>query len=180
MKHRRCLAPLLGGLAALGCGRGAPPEPARVASGGPSAVASADGRCELRVPEDWMQARKPRDGVVLEVANKRQGSVIVLPRERSDLVKPLSYRAYAKNTVEELRKIAEDGKIVRGPLDLVVGGLPAVRYEVQGWVNRRPIHYLHTTVEGKGAFYQVVGASSDMKSHRKTIEEIVGSFRETK
>jgi hypothetical protein len=166
---------------AAGCARKAPQAPAKVAAVGPAPVLSADGRFELRAPPDWVPTKKLSNNAVLQVASTRkEGSVLVLSKSKRVFPEPVSYRDYAKNTVEELRGLAKEGEIVRGPTDLMIDGRPAVRYEVKGKVKDLPIHYLHTTVDGKDALHQIVAASSQMEKHRQTIEDIVGSFRERK
>lgn len=56
---------------------------------------------------------------------------------------------------------------------------PAVQYEMRGVVDGVPVVYLHTTVEGRDRYYQVVGwtTESSYQQNKETLGGILKSFR---
>jgi len=72
-----------------------------------------------------------------------------------------------------------DMPTVSAPRNTMVGGYPAVQYEIQGAMQGMRISYLHTTVESPIAFAQVVGWSAESKwtADESVIRKVVSSVQ---
>ncbi|MEL6552910.1 MAG: hypothetical protein AAFQ63_05520 [Cyanobacteria bacterium J06621_11] len=59
-----------------------------------------------------------------------------------------------------------------------IQGKPAIQYEIRGQVEGVPVVYLHTTIEGEGRYYQVVGWTTAERyaENKDTLQEIISSF----
>ena len=148
----------------------------------PSVVQSKDGSTQVRVPAGWVKATDLNDEADLQVANRRDNAFfIVLSEPKSDFGADIDYRAHAKLTLNHIMDAVTNPEVT-GPTALRVGGLPAVQYVVQGNVKALRIVYLHTTVEGKETFHQLLGwtTPSRLDRNRPVLEGIIASFTETK
>lgn len=90
-----------------------------------------------------------------------------------------------ENNAEQYRSLIQreldryEGETRTGLTSL--NGNPAVQYEIRGTVDNQPVVYLHTTVQGRDRYYQVVGwtTASSYRENEETLKAVVGSFRGT-
>ncbi|TVQ25511.1 MAG: hypothetical protein EA367_00840, partial [Leptolyngbya sp. DLM2.Bin15] len=176
----------LGGL--HGCGiatsRDRSPAPAsseNLAQG--ETVTSLDGTIALRLPKGWQRAQDLHDQAELQIANEaEQLYIIVLTdlkasrTERSDL----SIDDHASFTLNALSsRLAEPS--ISPPTDVQrIGSYRARQVKVQGHLDSVAITYLHTTIETRHAFYQILAwtAPEQFDSHREQLQTVIDSFQE--
>jgi hypothetical protein len=144
-------------------------------------VKSADGRSQVRLPAGWSIKTDLNDRADLRVGNAQQDAyLIVLSDPKVDFADKITYRDHARMRLDRLVKAIDGAKVARGPTELVVGGRPAIQYEVHGTVEDIRIIYLLTTVDGSESFHRLLAwtVPSRLESNRKALEDVIGSFAE--
>ena len=92
----------------------------------------------------------------------------------------VDYWKYSKIARAGMRKARQDYTEVSGPVDVSINGMTGVQYELtftqSGELNR----FLHTTLDGKKYFHQIIAFSPESlyNSHKSTFEKILSSFFE--
>jgi hypothetical protein len=133
----------------------------------------------LKVPETWQKVDNLVDYGDLQFQDEEHRRYfIVYSEDRAGLV---------RNTLERYSKFVREGirDGVRlpesvGPKNLTLGGMRAIQYEIGGTVGDEKFYYLHTTVEGKTQFHQLIGWSpASLKAENwPLLEKITESFGE--
>jgi hypothetical protein len=145
-------------------------------------IRSTDGKSQVRVPAGWSVKSGLNREATLQVADTdHHAFFIVLTESKRDFAESFTYRDHAHKTLEHMARGLADVTITGAPTELVVGGRPGVRYEVQGTLDHLRVVFLHTTVDGDESFHQVLAwtVPSRLESNRKTLEDIISSFAET-
>ena len=62
---------------------------------------------------------------------------------------------------------ALEGGTITEPENITINGLPAIQREISGSIDKSNICYLHTAIESKGHYYQVLGWT--LKSRKKAV-----------
>jgi hypothetical protein len=172
---------LLIGLLLAGCGRFGRGTPG--GTGTPSTVKSNDGKSQVSIPAGWSSLNLNNEAADLQVGNpKIQAYFMVLTESKQDFADKTTYRDHAEMTLKTLKGNLEDAAVVRGPTDLTINGRPAVQYEVSGVYseNKTKVIYLHTTVDGRQSFHQLVAWTipSRFGENRVRLESVIISFTE--
>jgi hypothetical protein len=172
-----------GGLCILGLVTNSSPsqQPGVNLAGQGRIVKSADGRSQVRLPAGWSVKSDPSDKADLQVGNAQQDAFLIVRTEpKVDFADKITSRDHARMTLGRLVKGLDDAEVARGPTELLVGGRPAVQYEVHGTAEHLRVIFLHTTVDGNESFHQLVAWTlpSRLESNRKTLEAIIDSFAE--
>ncbi len=151
-------------------------------SGGkPTVVTSTDGKCQVTVPGGWSTKTNMHKEAQLQVANERKEAYcIVLSESKESLGGKMDYREHSQFTFDNLKASVDGATVVRGPTDMQINGRSAVQYEISGKAQNLAVTYLHTTVDGEHGIHQVLAWSlqSNMESNRKTLEDVIASFKE--
>lgn len=151
----------------------------------PAAISqlATDGRSRLTLPVGWQVRDDLHEKAELQAADRQeQAFLIVLTELKADFAEDVTYRDHARMTLDILQKGAESFTIASGPTNLTINGLAAVQHEVTAVVseNRIRVTYLHTTVDGKKAFHQVMGwaSASRIDEQRGTLATMIASFED--
>jgi hypothetical protein len=155
--------------------------PSMVSNG--TTIKSKDGSIQMRVPAGWALATDLNDRAVLQAQSRRNKvGLVVLTELKTDLRKGMTYREASELALHKFLKKVSEGKFVRGPTDLVIDARPALQYEIHGLVKNARFAALHTTIDGRDSFHQVLvfTTPSGLRRNRTTLEEIINSFTEIK
>src|SRR5262249_49486062 len=70
--------------------------------------------------------------------------------------------------------------VITPPKNLTINGNKAIQYQIHGLFNSTPVVYIHTTVETKTQYTQIVTWTQESKfeANRPVMEQIITSFRE--
>ncbi len=113
---------------------------------------------------------------------RRIAFLIVLTEPKDNFDPDLGFREYAGNRLSTFQKTLEKVQSRGGPTDLLINGRPSVQYEFDAIIteNKLRILYLHTTVDGKAAFHQVIAWTtfSRRDQNRKDLEQAILSFED--
>jgi hypothetical protein len=146
----------------------------------PSDVENAVTNVRITVPDGWdvIKDGRRRSNDIYATYLPKELYVAVLSESRS----VLSQFNLANNAEQyrwliraELDRFEEESSTGMTTLN----GNPAVQYEIRGVVNGQPVVYLHTTVQGRDNYYQVVGwtTESSYRDNKETLKAIIGSFQ---
>jgi hypothetical protein len=144
-------------------------------------VQSTDGRSQVRLPAGWSVKSGLNGQADLQVGNTDQNAyLIVLTEPKIDFPDKMTYRDHARLTLGRMVKALDGATVARGPTELVVGGRPAIQYEVHGTADHLRVIYLHTTVDGNESFHQMLAwtVPSRLESNRKALNDMINSFSE--
>lgn len=142
-------------------------------------IKSNDGSFQVVVPSGWKEESNLNDTADLQVAHRPSNMfLIVLAENKADLA-DMSVDRHSQITRDGLTESLQEVSTSE-PKDLLVGGLPAVQYEIRGTHENVRIIYLHTTVESPTHFYQILAwtVPSRWEENKKTLERVTGYFKE--
>ncbi|MEL7332536.1 MAG: hypothetical protein AAFN12_09805 [Cyanobacteria bacterium J06560_2] len=149
---------------------------------GPSRLENKQTNVKITVPEDWIKAdtslRNSADIYARYPAQELYASVLSESSEVLDLFS-LEDNATKYRWLIESEMSAYDGA-TKTSLS-AIQGKPAIQYEMKGQVDGVPVVYLHTTIEGDGRYYQVVGWTTAERydENKQTLQNIISSFEGT-
>ena len=141
-------------------------------------VRSDDGS-RVVAPLWFEECRDLNEHASLQLTDARHESYVIVLSESKASCGELTAGQHARCTTGALLEALADGRIEGGPEPLIVNGRPALCYELSGTVDGVPIAYLHTTVEGVGAYHQILAwtPAERLSENRATLEALIASFR---
>ncbi|MEO8215527.1 MAG: hypothetical protein ABI718_00425 [Acidobacteriota bacterium] len=142
-------------------------------------LSSPDGKTQVSVPASWvvMDLNKAAE---IQAGHEGQGCFLIVLNETKEDLYGWNIEKHSRVTLASLlSKLAFP--TITGPKSLKINGNPAVQYEVKGATDNINIIYLHTTVDGKSFFSQILGWSvpSQAERCRPELNRAIASFRET-
>jgi len=146
---------------------------------GPSRLENQQRNVAITVPAEWEKAGNLlRDSADIYASYPLQAMYASVLSESSDVLDQFSLEDNADNY---RWLIAEELSTYDGATKTEVNqinGDPAVQYEIRGRVDGVPVVYLHTTIEGAGRFYQVVGwtTAERYEENKAGLQEVIRSF----
>lgn len=155
-------------------------EPSTEPAADTKVVTASDNKSQLTVPKQWTElpAQYRNDVAVIQLGEPgRERYVMVITDDKSDFA---DFAAFQKAVVDGTKSLVTDAQ-VGDPSNLTVGGLPAVRREINGTIEGIKIIYWFTMVDGKNGYYQVITWTlpSQKDKAKPALDEVVNSFRET-
>lgn len=136
------------------------------------------GLAQITLPPGWLPVTDLNDGSWLQALDPlRNRYLIVISESREDFDPQMDAQEHSSRTRASLaasvRVLA-----VRGPQERQVGGFRAIQYELDALSDRTLITYLHTTVEGRRAFHQVLTWGTRSWYSRAVFEGLLDGFLE--
>ena len=136
------------------------------------------GLAQVRLPAGWVPVNDLNDGSWLQAVDPlRNRYLIVISESREDFDPAMDAQEHSSRTRASLaasvRVLA-----VRGPEERQVSGFRAIQYELDALSDRTLITYLHTTVEGRRAFHQVLTWATRSWFSRPVFERLLDGFTE--
>ena len=161
-----------------GCAR-VPSSPRPPVAPSPKVISSADGQCRLTVPPGWAEDPELNAGAELQVSNKKDELFAVVMTESKSDLDEMSKEKYSRITRRALAKSLKSSKTT-GPKKLTISSVPALQYQVSGKMDGLDVVYLHTAIEGKKNFYQILAWTQKSKfdTIRPMLDQIISSFQE--
>lgn len=146
----------------------------------PSDIENPDTNVRITVPSGWSAVRGQQrlSADIYAVHSEKQLYAAVVSEQADGLD-----RFSLENNAEQYRWLIRqeldrfEGEMRTGVT--TVDGDPALQYEIRGQVNGVPVVYLHTTIEGRDRYYQVVGwtTADSYQENEGTLQGIINSFR---
>jgi hypothetical protein len=136
------------------------------------------GLATLDLPARWRATASLNEQAAIQVTDPiRQRFAVVISEPREDFDVTVDLSDHAGRTLSQL---ADSLRVVaiNGPNERTVRGYRALQFEVEGYHQGVRLMYLHTTIEGKRAYHQVLAWSTRSAYDRKLFDEIVDGFDE--
>lgn len=132
----------------------------------------------LQLPHGWRPAIDLNEGAVLQAIDPIYGRhVIVISEALDDYAPGVTVHDHARVTVDLLIRGIRVTRIGT-PQHRVIRGLDAVQYEIEGLHDSTWVKYLHTTINGRRAFHQVIAWSAHSRYDRQTFDALLEGFDE--
>jgi len=136
------------------------------------------GLAQVALPFGWLPGRNLNDSSWLQAVDPlRNRYFVVISESREDFDEPMDLREHSARTRRELatgvRVLA-----VRGPEERQVNGFRALQYELDASTDLTLVTYLHTTIEGRRAFHQVLAWATRSWYDRAIFERMLDGFEE--
>lgn len=138
-------------------------------------LTGADGRIELQLPEGW-NGEPPDQPGWLKASNQNL-YVLVISESKDDFA---DINAYGDLVAKQMVKRLKEGE-ASAAQQTIVGGRPALRYEIFGTIsNGLRIGYLLTVVETEHRFSQVLGWTlrSEFAARKDELGALADGLRE--
>src|SRR5262245_56471548 len=142
-------------------------KPAPAASGGSSVdqilkasssgktMKAVDGSCEITVPENWTEEKDLNKDAKLQTANRIRDVYIVVFVDQKDKYGDIQLAEFAEGAQKKLAKRLTTPKIA-APVQLTIGELPAIQYEITGAAGGSTFIYHQTLIQGPRNFYEIL------------------------
>jgi hypothetical protein len=148
--------------------------------GGP--LNSTDGKSKVVMPKGWSKQTDLHDDSELQAANRRRELyLIVLTESKVDFPAGTTFKDHAKLTLDSLKSNLTGANVVNGPTEITINGRSALQSEIHGTIDGLNVVYIHTTVDGKENFYQLLSwtLKSKLSANKPEMDSIINSFAET-
>ncbi len=136
------------------------------------------GLAALNLPIRWRAASKLNDQAVLQATDPvRQRFAVVISEPREDFDVTIDLSDHAGRTLSQL---ADSLRLVaiNGPTERTVNGCRVLQFEVEGFHQGVRLVYLHSTIEGRRAYHQVLVWSTRSSYDRALFDQVVDGFEE--
>lgn len=138
-------------------------------------VAAEDGSVRMSIPASWSVVTGLNDIASIQVANTAEDVYgMVISETAEDFA---DFPAYSKLAFESFTENIESPRIT-GPDTLVIGGRPALQYDISGVISGLRIAYLYTLADAGDTYSQVVlwSTQSKSKQYRSVFQAIANTF----
>ena len=136
------------------------------------------GLAMIKLPVRWRTASALNEQAAMQAIDPfRQRFAVVISEPRDDFDVTIDLSDHAGRTLSQL---AESLRLVaiNGPTERTVNGCRALQFEVEGYHQGVRLMYLHTTIEGRRAYHQVLTWSTRSAYDRAVFDELVDGFKE--
>ncbi|MBW3563882.1 MAG: hypothetical protein KY459_04065 [Acidobacteria bacterium] len=137
-----------------------------------------DGRFSVTKPADWRLIPGLNEEADLEMGNPRTEAYgMVLSEPKGDFAEDLTLAEYSDMTRELMMESLENGS-EEGPERMTVNGEPALRYVLNGTIDRIRVKYWHVSIDSGDHFHQVLlwSLPSRFDEHVADFEAVLNSF----
>ena len=136
------------------------------------------GLASLKLPVRWRAATGLNEQAAIQATDPfRQRFAVVISEPRDDFDVTVDLSDHAGRTLtqlsDSLRLVA-----INGPTERHIGGCRALQFEVDGYHQGVRLVYLHTTIEGRRAYHQVLTWATRSAYDRKLFDELIDGFEE--
>ncbi len=149
-------------------------------SNGRQLLTNEESDVQLTLPAGWVDVQTLRPDADLYVAHEdRTMYVLVLADPKTSEVGAFSLGNNAVQYLSFLDRGLTQEQTETATTMTSLNGLKVMQYEVRGRVDNLPIVYLHTTVEGKTNYYQVVAwtTAEEYATAKAELQGVIESFR---
>ncbi len=123
----------------------------------PTDVPSSGGTVTITAPKGWSTQTELNAEADIQIANIwKDMYLIVLSEPKSDFPEDMDYLAHSELTRGEIMKALTNASQDEGPNNLDFEGRKAVEYQISGQVEGTDIVYLHTTIDDRSMYHQVL------------------------
>lgn len=144
-------------------------------------IVSQNGLSQISIPENWSIQKDLNDKAELQVSNSLQELyVIVLSESKLDFTE-MSLHKHSQLTREVLlENIKAPDAVTSAPRQVTINGNSAVQYEIQASFENMNVVYLHTTVETKNNYHQILAwtLKSRFADSEAELQKVISSFTE--
>ncbi|MCP4402541.1 MAG: hypothetical protein GY801_35200 [bacterium] len=144
-------------------------------------VSSKNNDFRLTKPRGWTVESDLNDDADIQIANEgKEGYLVVISEPKVDFETFVDYKKHSALTRSFVEEFVLNYREVSGPTEIRISLMKGVQYEITGSVDGIRIKYLHTTVEGKKYFHQIIAWSlvSEYDSNKAAFDKILESFYE--
>jgi hypothetical protein len=144
---------------------------------------STDGLVQITAPFSWNQLRtwqQSNQDSTLEVYDPSGETVVQVITETKEELDFISLGKFAELVTSILVSNLSQPVTVDNPIQTTLNGYPAIQYEIHGILDNDEVFYLHTSIEGKYHYHQVVGFTLSEKTStlKPKLQQIIESFKE--
>ena len=146
---------------------------------GPSTVITGtDGKNQLTLPAGWKQAYELNKRAELQALNSDTDCYLISISDNKTDFPNLTLEQHASTTLKKLLAGLKN-PVLNQPKPLTINGNHAIQYQVHGLFNSTAVVYIHTTIETKLQYTQIVTWTQETKfeTNRPAMEQIINSFR---
>ena len=153
--------------------------------GMPYKYESTDGLVQITAPILWDDMTRDKKSLQMEdstlVICDEPGDVwIMIITETKEELRMIRLSQFAELVTNRIISNLSEVVSVSDPIQTTLSGHAAIQYEIQGAIDGDGVVYLHTSVEGKRHYHQVIGFTlrEQKLSDKVQLQQIVKSFKE--
>lgn len=140
---------------------------------------STDGTCQITVPFNWSEETTLNKDAKLQTAMRMRDAFILVFVDQKDKYGDIDLAGFAQGAHKKLTKrlTSPEGA---APVNLTIGGLPAIQYEMTGKAGGTTSTYIQTLVEGPIYFYEILAWTPKMQTEKNKplFDEAIKTFKE--
>lgn len=139
-------------------------------------LASDDRKVQVALPTGWTKLTQLNQLASLQAGSLNANEYLLVVTEKK--ADNLDLRSYSETAITIIMRNMTDPHVGKeSPTD--IGGLPALERQITGSVNGIPVTYLHYSVEGTDAYYQILtwSLTPSFEQSKARLETAARSFR---
>jgi hypothetical protein len=143
-------------------------------------ITFANNQFQITKPGSWVVMNRLQDGADIEIGNIfKEAYLIVFSESKLDF-DDWDAADYSATTRGFIKESLSEYTEVSGPSAVTVGDLKGIQYEIIGSLDQIKLKYLHTTLESREHFHQIVAWSllSKYDSNLSDYQSTILSFEE--
>jgi hypothetical protein len=142
-------------------------------------IVDKEGIFELTIPFGWLSDIDLHEKAQINVASPLKEAYLILIAENKMDFTEMDVRTHSDITSGIIESNLNE-PILSDPVEFEINGNKAIQYQISGSTDNINVTYLHTTVETKNYFSQIVAWSTKSKfeSNRAAFDTIIQSFIE--
>ena len=146
---------------------------------------SSDGLVQITASMAWDDMTNYKQTLQMEdatlVISDESGDLwVMVISETKEELGMITLNRFAKLTTDQIISNLSEIVLVGDPVQVTLDGHTAIQYEIQGAVDGDSVTYLHTSVESKRHYHQIIGFTlrTQRLSDKVQLQQIIESFKE--
>ncbi len=146
---------------------------------GETSLKSVNNDSQITLPKGWKEHKDLNDAADLQAAYLRKELYIIVLSESKEDFEKMTIEKHSDLTRGGIVESLTSSEEKRLP-DVKINGNPAIQYEISGVIGNVKITYIHTTVETKENYHQILAwtLKSRYKKNKPELQKVIQSFKE--
>lgn len=140
-------------------------------------IASDDGKLKLTTSGFWVKRTDLNKQAVLQAGYKSEEMYVIVISDAKSTMSNMTLQQHHQLTLERMLQKMKN-KSMTEPASVTIDGRPALQDEVTGTTQGANLVFLHTTVDERDSFQQILAwtLNSRWKKHEQELREVTNSF----
>ncbi|CAA6690131.1 MULTISPECIES: hypothetical protein [unclassified Lentimonas] len=148
-------------------------------------IKSSSGKSQIQIPQNWRQVHgnRTQDGHLYDIQvamNYGDSMILIIEEPLIDFDPNYRLSKYTELTLGFIKQKLKHARIHSGPFNIEIHGMRGKQHVIHGSTDGIKGVMLHTTLQGRHCFYQILAITSPsrLEKEKEELLKIVRSFHE--